>query len=233
VFLLRNGFPANYLDPAKLDLTRVRIRAANPDAPNTYVQQWSFGFQRTLPLHMFVEADYVGTKSTHLNTLRNFNQQIGGVLPYQNFGYIEYRDPLGNATYHGLDLTVEHRFSAGLTFRSAYTFSKSIDNTAEQLGVGGSNSFDQNGRDYRSWRGPSDFDYRHRWVTSYVYDLPFGKGKAMASSGVLSYIIGGFRTSGGLTRDGPSRRGPAQTTPPSTRRARISRCPTWWEPRSC
>ena len=199
VFLLRNGFPANYLDPAQLDLTRVRIRAANPDAPNTYVQQWSFGIQRTLPMRLFVEADYVGTKSTHLNTLRNFNQQIGGALPYQKFGYIEYRDPLGNGVYHGLDLTVEHRFSAGLTFRSAYTFSKSIDNTDEQLGVGGSNSFNQNGRDYRSWRGPSDFDYRHRWVTSYAYDLPFGKGKAMASRGALAYIIGGFRTSGGVT----------------------------------
>ncbi|HTM47291.1 MAG TPA: carboxypeptidase regulatory-like domain-containing protein [Bryobacteraceae bacterium] len=199
VFLLRNGFPADYLDPRRLDLSRVRIRAANPQAPNTYVQQWSFGIQRTLPMRLFVEANYVGTKSTHLNTLRNYNQQLGGVLPYRNFGFIEYRDPLGNAVYHGLDLTLERRFSTGLTFRSAYTYSKSIDNTAEHLGTGGSSSFNQNGRDFQSWRGPSDFDYRHRWVTSYVYELPFGKGKPMVSSGILSYIVGGFRTSGGLT----------------------------------
>ncbi len=36
-------------------------------------------------------------------------------------------------------------------------------------------------------------------MTSYAYDLPFGKGKALASRGALAYIIGGFRTSGGVT----------------------------------
>ena len=141
LFLLQNGFPSNFLDPSQLSLQRVKIRGANPDAPSTYVQQWSFGFQRLLPSNFFVEANYVGTKSTHLNTLRDFNQPINGVLPYPNFGQIEYRDPLGNAIYHGLDLTVERRFQAGLTFRAAYTWSKSIDNTAEHLSAYGSNSF--------------------------------------------------------------------------------------------
>jgi len=199
LFLLRNGFPTNFLDPTQLVLSRVKIRAANPDAPNTYVQQWSVGFQRELPAGLFVEADYVGTKSTHLNTLRNLNQPINGVLPYPTFGQIEYRDPLGNAVYHGLDLTVERRFKAGLALRAAYTYSKSIDNTAEHLSAYGSNSFSQNGRDFKSWRGLSDFDVPQRLVFSYVYELPFGKGKSLASNGVLSYIVGGFQTSGALT----------------------------------
>ena len=199
LFLLQNGFPANFLDPSQLVLTRVRIRAGNPDAPSTYVQQWSFGVQRELPAGMFFEADYVGTKSTHLNTLRNFNQPINGVVPYPNFGQIEYRDPLGNAVYHGLDFTVERRFKGGLAFRAAYTWSKSIDNTAEHLSAYGSNSFSQNGRDFKSWRGLSDFDVPQRLVMSYVYELPFGKGKPLASSGILSYIVGGFQTSGALT----------------------------------
>jgi hypothetical protein len=199
LFRLRDGFPANFLDPGDLDLRRVRIRVANPEAPNTYVQQWSFGFQRTLPLNLFIDANYVGTKSTHLNTLRNYNQPINGVLPYPNFGQIEYRDPLGNAIYHGLDFTLERRFAAGLTFRAAYTLSKSIDNTAEHLAAAGSSSFNQNGRDFSSWRGPSDFDVPHRFVASYIFELPFGKGRAFAGSGPLSWILGGFRTSGSLT----------------------------------
>ncbi|HMC59286.1 MAG TPA: hypothetical protein VKJ01_08855, partial [Candidatus Solibacter sp.] len=199
VFILQNGFPANFLDPSQLVLTRVKIRAGNPDAPSTYVQQWSAGIQRELPLGMFVEADYVGTKSTHLNTLRNFNQPINGVVPYPNFGQIEYRDPLGNAVYHGLDFTLERRFKAGLAFRAAYTRSKSIDNTAEHLSAYGSNSFGQNGRDFKSWRGLSDFDVPQRLVFSYVYELPFGKGKPLASRGVLSYLLGGFQTSGAMT----------------------------------
>lgn len=210
LFQLSSGFPLNFLDPAQLALTRVRIRAANPDAPSPYVQQWSFGFQRQLPFGLFVEADYVGTKSTHLNTLRDLNQPFnngvnvltaGGqpIRPFPNFGQIEYRDPLGNAVYHGLDLTVEHRFKGGLSFRAAYTWSKSIDNTAEHLSAYGSNSFGQNGYDFHSWRGPSDFDVPQRLVVSYVYELPFGPGKQFANHGVLGYIVGGFETSGALT----------------------------------
>ena len=172
LFFLRDGFPPDFLDPAQLDLTRVRVRAANPDAPNGYVQQWSFGVQRVLPRALFFNLDYVGTKSTRLNTLRNFNQPLNNVLPYPNFGQIEYRDPLGSAVYHGLELTVERRLRGGLGFRGAYTWSKSIDNTAEHLAVGGSTSFNQNGRDFRSWRGPSDFDIPHKLVLSYIYDLP-------------------------------------------------------------
>jgi hypothetical protein len=211
LFLLRNGFPLNFLDPAQLSLQRVKIRGANPNAPNANVQQWSFGFQRELPGGLFIEADYVGTKSTHLNTLRDLNQPLNNgqtvltnaqgqpILPYPSLGQIEYRDPLGSATYHGLDFTLEHRFKSGLSFRAAYTWSKSIDNTAEHLSAYGSNSFGQNGYNFHTWRGPSDFDVPQRLVVSYVYELPFGKGKALASHGALSYILGGFQTSGSLT----------------------------------
>ncbi len=200
VFLLKNGFPSNYLDPnAPGLLTRVRVRAANPDAPSTYVQQWSGGIQRELPLHLFFEADYVGTKSTHLNTLRNYNQPLvpNGPLPYPNFQQIEYRDPLGNGVYHGMDVTLERRFTAGLTFRAAYTYSKSIDNTGEHLATLA--SFSQNGRDFKSWRGPSDFDVPQRLVLSYVYEFPFGKGQKWVTSGPAAYLAGGWRMSGGIT----------------------------------
>ena len=200
LFLLKNGFPSNFLDPnAPGLLTRVRVRAANPNAPQSYVQQWSGGIQRELPKHLFFEANYVGTKSTHLNTLRNLNQPYvpNGPLPYPNFQQIEYRDPLGNALYHGMDVNLERRFAGGLIFRAAYTYSKTIDDTGEHLAT--PQSFGQNGRDFKSWRGPSDFDVPQRFVLSYVYDLPFGKGKRIASTGPLSYITGGWRMSGALT----------------------------------
>lgn len=197
VFLLRNGYPADFLDPAKLDLRRVRVRAVDPNSSTPYTQQWSFGFQRTLPLNLFVEADYVGTSSTHLTALLDYNQPINGKLPYPKFGYIEYRSPVGSSNYHGLDLTVERRLLNGLAFRVAYTYSHSIDNVGEPLNSNSGNA--QDGRNYRAWRASSDFDIRQRTVVSYVYELPFGKGKALASSGPLAWILGGFRTSGGLT----------------------------------
>ena len=197
VFFLRNGFPLDFLDPTKLDLRRVRIRAVNPESPAPSVQQWSFGVQRSLPWHLFVQADYVGTKSTHLTALSDFNQPVNGALPYPNFGYIEYRNPTGNGHYEGLDFTLERRFQSDLTLRVAYTWSKSIDNVAEPLNTNSGNA--QNGRDYTPWRAVSDFDIPQRVVASYVYDLPFGKGKKMANSGPLMWIIGGFRTAGSWT----------------------------------
>lgn len=197
VFFLKNGFPLDFLDPTKIDLRRVRVRAVNPDSPNPSVQQWSLGFQRSLPWHMFVQADYVGTKSTHLTALSDFNQPINGVVPYANFGYIEYRNPTGNGHYNGLDLTVERRFQSDLTFRVAYTVSRSIDNVAEPLNTNSGNA--QDGRNYAAWKAVSDFDIPQRVVASYVYDLPFGKGKKMANSGPLMWLVGGFRTSGSWT----------------------------------
>ncbi len=197
VFFLKNGFPLDFLDPTKIDLRRVRVRAVNPNSPNPSVQQWSAGIQRSLPWHMFVQADYVGTKTTHLTALSDFNQPINGVVPYPNFGYIEYRNPTGNGHYNGLDLTVERRFQSDLTFRMAYTLSRSIDNVAEPLNTNSGNA--QDGRDYTAWKSVSDFDIPQRLVASFVYQLPFGKGKRMATSGPLMWLIGGFRTSGSWT----------------------------------
>lgn len=197
VFFLRNGFPLDFLDPNKIDLRRVRVRAVNPDSPNPSVQQWSLGFQRSLSWHLFVQADYVGTKSTHLTALSDFNQPINGAVPYANFGYIEYRNPTGNGHYNGLDLTVERRFQSDLTFRVAYTASRSIDNVAEPLNTNSGNA--QDGRNYTAWKAVSDFDIPQRVVASYVYDLPFGKGRKMANSGPLMWLVGGFRTSGSWT----------------------------------
>ena len=197
VFFLKNGFPIDFLDPTKLDLHRVRVRAVNPDSPYPNVQQWSFGIQRILPYHLFLQADYVGTKSTHLTALSDYNQPINGVVPYYNFGYIEYRSPTGNGHYNGLDLAEERRYRSDLTFRVAYTYSQSRDNVAEPLSTNSGNA--QDGRNYAAWYGPSDFDIPNRVVASYVYELPFGKGKKMASSGPRMWIIGGFRTSGSFT----------------------------------
>jgi hypothetical protein len=197
VFFLRDGFPSDFLDPASLDLSRVRIRAVNPELNVPYVQQWSFGIQRELPWNFVGELNYVGTKSTHLDVLSDFNQPIAGVKPYSNFGYIEYMNSIGSGVYHGLEGMLDRRFQNGLSFRLSYTYSRSIDNTPEELSANSGAA--QNGRDYDSWRGPSDFDTPHRVAVSYVYEFPFGPHKQFLKTGPLSYILGGFHTSGVYT----------------------------------
>src|SRR5262249_32105174 len=134
--------------------------------------------------------------------LRNLNQPLFGtsIVPYPNFGVIEYKENMGNSSYNGLDATFEKRFSRGLSFRAAYTFSRSIDQAMEHLFNGGSNSFLQNSRDLRQQRGLSDFDYRHRFVIGSIYALPFGSGGQYLQHGVLSQVLGGWTISGVFTR---------------------------------
>lgn len=199
---LRSGFNLS-LNPASVNPQLVRLRAINPEAVMPSIDQWNIGLQRLLPGSLVVTADYVGTKGTHLSVLRNLNQQLfnaagvgTGVIPYPSLGPIEYRDNGGNSNYHGGELTLEKRFSRGFSFRTAYTYSKSIDYAQEHLAAGGTGSFTQNARDLHERRGPSDFDVRHRFVGSYIYELPFGKGRSYLHDGALAHVLGGWRVSG-------------------------------------
>jgi len=199
---VRTGFNLS-LKPSAVNPATVRLRAVNPEAVIPNVDQWNFGVQRLLPGDWVVTLDYVGTKGTHLSALRNLNQQLftsdgsgTGIIPYPLLGPIEYRENSANSIYHGGEATVEKRFSRGFSIHSAYTYSKSIDYAQEHLFSGGSNSFMQNARNLREQRGRSDFDYRHRWVISYIYEVPFGKGKTHLTEGAASHLLGGWRISG-------------------------------------
>jgi len=197
VFFLKDGFPANFLDPAALNYKLVRIRAANPHLPTPSVQQWSFGIQQELSSGMIAEVNYVGTKSTHLDVLADLNQPINGVQRYPNFGYIEYLNAIGDGHYHGLETSLHQRLRNGVEMRASYTWSKSIDNTPEELSA--SSGAAPNGFDYASWRGPSDFDITQRVVANFVYALPAGRGHKAFSHGLSSYVLGNWNLSGVYT----------------------------------
>ncbi|HVW85307.1 MAG TPA: TonB-dependent receptor [Bryobacteraceae bacterium] len=197
VFLLRNGFPANFLDPAALNYKLVHLRAVNSNLPTPSVQQWSFGVQREISAGLTAEVNYVGTKSTHLDVLSDLNQPVNGVQPYPNFGYIEYTNAIGNGTYQGLETSVHQRFRNGLELRVAWTWSKSIDNAPDELSSNSGSA--QNGLNYAAWRGPSDFDIPQHVVASYVYELPVGRGHKLFSNGWGSWVLGNWTLSGVYT----------------------------------
>jgi hypothetical protein len=207
------GFPPNFLDPSTINLNQLQafhVRAVNPNINVPTVQQWSVGLQHQFASSWLAEADYVGTHSDNLDVLRNFNQVLfsgnqvaispsapSGTVPYANFGQVEYLDPVGFGNYNGLQASLTHDMRNGLSLRAAYTYSHSLDNSPEELET---NSGDApNGRNYDAWYGNSDFDVRNRVSASYVYELPFGKGKAMLQSGPASWILGNWTTSGVYT----------------------------------
>jgi hypothetical protein len=194
LFLLRDGFPANFLDASQLDYRRIRLRAADKDASKTAIHQFSVGAQKVFAGSYVVSLDLVGTEGRNLANLVNLNQPIGGSgpLPYPNFGFIEWRRQDATSSYKGMDLGFQRRFAQGWAFSLAYTLSDCTDQSAEHLSTGGSPSFPQDQNNLAAWEGPCGFDTRHRFVGSFVVQLPFAKG----SSGLTKAVLGDWTVSG-------------------------------------
>jgi hypothetical protein len=101
--------------------------------------------------------------------------------------------PNSDSHYHSLQASLAHHFSKGLYFQGGYTYSKSIDDVSTASVAFDTRFNDQNNA--RNSRGLSDFDRRHRFVTSWVYQLPF----FAHTSGLTKGALGGWEASGVLT----------------------------------
>jgi hypothetical protein len=102
------------------------------------------------------------------------------------------------SNYNSLQVRLEKRYSHGLQYEAAYTFAHALDN-ASSASLGSVNNGDFQDQRYPNQNyGNSDFDVRHRFVFSYVYDLPFGRGRAFAkdASGVVNDIVGNWQMTG-------------------------------------
>lgn len=125
---------------------------------------------------------------------------VGNTVPV---GFLNYLPHSAQSNYHAGFVRFEKRFSKGLSVLSAYTFSKAITNAPQFRNAGGvngnENSPPQNSYNLAGERGLASFDARNRWVSTVVYELPFGKGHNLLSDGLAGKIFGGFETSGILT----------------------------------
>jgi hypothetical protein len=152
---------------------------------NAYMQSWNLNLQRELTPKIAVMAGYFGSKGSNLILRRNINQPVNGVRPYLTLspsspilpgtpvGNIIEVDGTGNSSYNALWLAATQRLTPGLQFNASYTFSKSLDyNSFSTGGIIAQNSYDIRGE-----RGLSDFDVRHRFVLSAIYDFPFRGNK--------------------------------------------------------
>jgi len=121
-------------------------------------------------------------------------ENVSARAPFLGIAPVDFEAfyPNSDSHYNALQATLAHRFGKGLYFQSAYTYSKSIDDvsTASVAFLTRVN----NQTDARASRGLSDFDRRHRFVTSAVYQLPF----FAHASGVTKAALGGWEASGVL-----------------------------------
>jgi hypothetical protein len=111
--------------------------------------------------------------------------------------------PIGWNNYHGLTLALSRQFSNGFLVNTHYTWSKALDFVQGEMQLnGGSEAVgnipgDLDRRNLRNNQRFSDHDIRHRFVATWVYELPFGRGKRWAAdAGWLNAIVGGWKVSG-------------------------------------
>ena len=174
-FILRNGFPPNYLDVSNINYRTLLLRTAQRDGEASLFHQFAVGLERQVSTNFVASADAIGSIGRNITLLRNLNQPANGngARPYPNFGAIQYRDHAGESRYRGLDLSLEKRFSQGHSYRISYTIGDQRDNTAEHLSAASPRP--QNTNDLQAWEGPGDNDIRHRFVGSFIADLPLGQ----------------------------------------------------------
>ncbi len=173
----------------------------DPNFRDAYIQHWNVGYQRQLPHNTAIEVSYTGNKGTRLVKTVDINQafpvpgfsppDLQKRRPLPEYGAIPVLQSSGNSIYHGLLGRVQRRFSAGLSLLASYTYGHAIDDS-----TGGNVA--QDARNLKADRGSSDFDARQRLVFSYIYELPFGKGKLLGRNWnpTLNSILGGWEFSG-------------------------------------
>lgn len=126
--------------------------------------------------------EFAGTPLGNVNVSRS---QL--LRPYPQFAGITTTLPDGRSWYHSLQVQVEKRLEKGLTFQSSWTWSKFMEATNYL-----------NETDAAPERVISDQDYPHRFVTTVIYELPFGKGNTFftGAGSLLNNLIGGWQVEG-------------------------------------
>ena len=179
--------------------------AARPDMisptrelPNARKDQWSFDVQRELGRSTALDFQYIGSNTSHLD--RSFFNNT----PTPGPGTVDPRRPSQNfrsrriiqndliADYDAFSIILRKRMTHGIQADVHYTWSRTRDMATHSNGGG------QTMDNYDIWRdyGPANWDIPHRFVASYLYDVPFFKD---SSSAILRYVVAGWQVSGVTT----------------------------------
>jgi len=165
-----------------------------------YLQNWNLAVQRELMPGLSLDMAYVASKGTHLMWSTTDNNPLvpgpGTVQsrrPFPTFGSITGLGSGGLSSYNSLQIKVEKQMGHNLSFITAYTYSKSIDNSSNYTDT----SFNPAWTGY-SMRGRSAYDQTQRFVPSWLYALPVGRGQKLLpnAKGFTQGILGGWNVGG-------------------------------------
>ncbi len=208
--ILRNGFVP--VQGVPIDPARVQWRIQDPDQKTPVVQQFSIGPEYEVLRNTVLAVEYVGNRTRNGRRLLNLNQGIiaapgvGPVtFPYAQYGYgsafLQQVSTFGRTDYDALQVSLRRRFVNGLGFTAQYTHSRALGDFLDHLSADGSGGGQYPINAYEPERnyGPLTFDVPNRFTASFIYELPFGKGRAMDPGGLVSAVVSGWNVNGIVT----------------------------------
>jgi len=205
---LANPFPANLAQPG----TQNFELSADVHYHDPTVQQWNFTLERDLGFNTGLRLSYDGNHGSDIGYVQNLNQVAPNTIgyakakagaPYPLFDYIAQESTGARSNYNAFTVAGNKRFSRGLQFSTSYTFAKNLSNgqgydpTAFTNQAGGTVSDIYNiNLDY----GNVAFTHRNRFLSTFLYQLPFGHGGTFLSktNSFVDAIVGGWELSGVL-----------------------------------
>lgn len=197
---LRNGPPPNFL--ATATVRDQILRGNDPTMSNPMVHQWNMTVQYELSRGLLFEVGYVGNRGLQLSRFYNANQarrpgppSLAERRPYTAFNDIQYMDSGGSTAYHSLQTRIEKRWSNGFSFLHSFTYGRVLTN-APNWGDGGAAT--QDAYNFANEWGPDVMNVKFNSVANWVYELPFGRGRRMASNmnPAADAVLGGWEVSG-------------------------------------
>ena len=182
------------------DAPDYRYLVVPQDLKEASLHSWNFAFQRSLPMNFVFEVAYVGNRGvgTQYEMELNAGQIPGAGAAGQPLNQLFGRrsETRGfvflDTSYHSLQVKFDRRFSNGLMLTTAYTYSKNIDYAQDNGDL-------FNNIDIETNRGRANLDNKHRFVQSYIYELPFGRNRRWLQSGVGRWVLGDWQVNGVLT----------------------------------
>jgi hypothetical protein len=184
--------PVLYAPPYTNAQPAIGLNSLDPNLRTPYMQQWALNLQWQAMRDTLVEVGYVGTKGVSLPDWRQIDQALLASpqapiygqttntsanaslrVPYEGFSAtgLMLEETAADSRYNALQASVTRRFSHGLQFLAAYTFSKSMDDTS-----GGSTTLFStlvgNQADLGANKALSDFDRPSRLTLSLTYEIP-------------------------------------------------------------
>lgn len=169
----------------------------DPYYKNAYSIQWNFGIQQQMGTNGVIEADYVGSHSSRLDSGAYRNTATypapGPISARQPYPYITptyFDKSIGKSSYESFQFKARKTTSNGLTLLAAYTWSKAIDEGCDGF-FGSEGCSVQDAYHLRNDRSVAGFDITHILSASWVYELPVGRGKQVNLSNFFLNALAG------------------------------------------